>query len=95
MAKAPAFQVGDGVRISRFAQKQLIKIMDEYSKQSSNEGKKKKNSDTVPNDSDVSEPNRIRCGFRNGIEVNRFILDYHRYFLPIVSIILWSIFLLG
>lgn len=72
----------------------VIKIMDEYSKQN-DEGEQKKNSDTMPNDSDVPEPDRIRCSIRNGNEGNRFLLDYHRYFLPAISIILWCLFLLG
>lgn len=64
----------------------------EYSKQND---KKKKNSDTMLDDSDVSEPFRIRCNVCDDSRIDRFILDYHRHFLPAVTIILWIIFLLS
>ncbi len=56
---------------------------------------KRESSISLPGDSDVPEP----LGFRRNIllsdEVDQFILDYHRNFLPGISFILWAIFLVS
>jgi hypothetical protein len=48
---------------------------------------------TGSDDSDVSEPIRLRCPFLYGVEGDRFLCDYNKYFLPIVGAIIWTIFL--
>jgi hypothetical protein len=57
------------------------------------EGSKQKNSGNNADDGDVPEPDGLRHPIRMGDEFNGFILDYHSYFLPIVSVILWTFFL--
>jgi len=42
-------------------------------------------------DCNILQPAWIRCTFRSCDEVDRFLLDYRRYFLLPVSIILWTI----
>jgi len=58
--------------------------------------KQKKDSNLGSNDSDVSEPARLRCTILYGIEGDReFLCNYYKYFLPTISIIIWSILLLN
>ena len=60
----------------------------------SDEGSKQKtNSDYCVDDSDVPKPIGLRCTFLYDIESDKFLWDYCCYFLPIVSIIFYSIFL--
>lgn len=57
--------------------------------------KQKKDSDLGSNDSDVSEPPRLRCPILYGVESDReFLWAYCGYFLPVVSIFVWCLFLL-
>ncbi len=57
--------------------------------------KQKKDSDLGSNDSDVSEPARLRCPILHGIESDKeFLCNYHRYFLPTVTLIIWGVLLL-
>jgi len=59
------------------------------------EGSKQKNiSDTIAHDGDVLPPSRVRCDILHGTKCSKFILNYHLIFLPIISSIFWSIFLL-
>ena len=58
----------------------------------SNENKQVKNSDTMFNGGDVLPTARIRCGSTNNVEVNEFIFNYHFVFLPIISLILWGLY---
>jgi hypothetical protein len=44
-------------------------------------------------DGDVSKPIGFRYSICDDNEGNRFVLDYHRYFLPAVTILLWLIFI--
>jgi hypothetical protein len=62
---------------------------------SKNEGEKQtKNSNTISDDSDVSEHPRVRCRSANLDQVNRFlILCEFGYVLP-CGIILWTLFLI-
>lgn len=57
--------------------------------------KQKQNSNFGVDDSDVSEPARLRCFVLHGIKGNKFLHDYCRYFLPIISVIIWSLLLLN
>jgi len=57
------------------------------------EGDKQKYSDSMSDDSDIPEPLGIRCFIQNGSKLDRWLLVYHSYFLPCISIILWIIFL--
>jgi len=45
---------------------------------------------------DVPKPIGVRCPILHGIEDNRkFLCNYHLYFLPIISFIIWFVFLLN
>lgn len=44
-------------------------------------------------DSDILQPSWVRCLIQNDMGHDRFLLAYNCYFLPIIGIILWSIFL--
>jgi hypothetical protein len=46
------------------------------------------------NDSNILQPAWVRCAFRPGHEVDRFLLDYGLNFLLPVGVILWTILLL-
>lgn len=41
----------------------------------------------------ISKPNRFRHSILHGFRINRFLWDYHRYFLPIFTLISWFIFI--
>ena len=58
------------------------------------EGSKQKNvSQSGSDDSDVSEPIRLRYSFLWNIETDwGFLYSYHKYFLPIITIFSWGIF---
>jgi hypothetical protein len=58
------------------------------------EGSKQKNvSQSGSDDSDVSEPIRLRYSFLRDIETDwGFLYSYHMYFLPIITIFSWGIF---
>ncbi len=55
--------------------------------------KKYKNFNNSVDDSDVLQPAWVRCAFRPCNEVDRFLLDYGRYFLFPIGILLWCVFL--
>lgn len=68
--------------------------MDSESCISNNEGKKEKTSNSVSNDSDVSEPSRLRCSSDDANRFNRFLMECEfGYVLP-CGIILWTLFLI-
>jgi len=68
--------------------------MDSESCISSNEGKKEKTSNSISNDSDVSEPARVRRSSIDSDRFNRILLECEfGYVLP-CGIILWTLFLL-
>jgi hypothetical protein len=56
------------------------------------ENKQVKNSDTMSDGRNVLSATRIRRSSTNHVETNRFIFDYHFIFLPIISLILWGIY---
>ncbi len=57
--------------------------------------KQKQSSDLGSNDSDVSEPARLRCPILHGVESDReFLCNYYRYFLPTVTVLIWAVLLL-
>ena len=56
------------------------------------EYKQVKNSDTLFNGRDVFPTTRIRCGSTNNVEANKFVFDYHFVFLPVISLILWGVY---
>jgi len=64
----------------------------EPDKQINNENKQVKNSETMFNGGNVFPTTRIRRSSTNHVETNRFIFDYHFIFLPIISLILWGIY---
>ncbi len=64
----------------------------EPDKQINNENKQVKNSDTMFNGGDVFPTTRIRRGSTNNVETNRFVFNYHFVFLPIISLILWGVY---
>lgn len=63
-------------------------------KQENKERKESEDGDPESYDWNVFQPFWIRCVVQNGVRLNRFILDYHRYFLPCCGVLVWSIFLL-
>ena len=68
--------------------------MDSESCISSDEGKKEKTSNSISNDSDVSEPARVRRSSIDSDRFNRILLECEfGYVLP-CGIILWTLFLL-
>lgn len=58
-----------------------------------NKRKQTKSSDSCVDDRDVPEPSRVRRVVQDDTRLNRLLLDYNRYFLPSISLILWIIFL--
>ncbi len=66
----------------------------ESDKQKNTEGEKPEDGDPLSNDWNVLQSIRIRYSNEDVIRLNRFLLDYNRYFLPCCGLILWSIFLL-
>lgn len=63
-----------------------------YKQVNNNEQKQDENSDPLLDGRDVFPTVRIRCGSTNRNETNGFVSDYHFVFLPIISIILWGIY---
>lgn len=54
----------------------------------------KENSDPSSNVSIILKSIRVRCPFLHGFKSDRgFLCNYHFYFLPIISFIIWTIFL--
>ena len=49
--------------------------------------------DSGSDDSDFLQSIGLRCIVQNDMGLDRLLLAYNCYFLPIVSLILWSIFL--
>ena len=64
----------------------------EPDKQINNENKQVKNSDTMFNGRDVFPTVRIRRSSANNVETNEFVFNYHFVFLPIISLILWGVY---
>jgi hypothetical protein len=58
------------------------------------ENKQVKNSDIMFNGRDVLPTTRVRHSSTNNVEVNEFFFDYHFIFLPIISLILWGVYVL-
>jgi len=56
--------------------------------------KEDRQTNTILNLCNFFQPFWIRCSIQNGYGPDRFILDYGRYFLLPVGIILWALFLL-
>jgi hypothetical protein len=44
---------------------------------------------------DVLQPAWVRCAFRPCDEVDRFLLDYGRYFLLPIGVVLWCLLLVA
>jgi hypothetical protein len=55
------------------------------------DSKQKKNSNLISDGWDVFQPLRIRYPFLLNKQFNQFLLDYHFYFLPAISILFWVI----
>jgi hypothetical protein len=58
------------------------------------EPSKQKNSDPDADARHVLQPNGVRYSVLHDITTNRFLWCYHIYFLPVISIVFWSLFLL-
>ena len=58
------------------------------------EYKQVKNSDIMFNGGDVFPTAGIRRGSTNHVETNKFVFDYHFVFLPVISLILWGVYVL-
>ncbi len=65
---------------------------DEPDKQSNNNDEQEQNSDPLLDGWDVFPTTRLRCGSDDIAETNGFLNDYHYIFLPIVTIILWGVY---
>jgi len=55
------------------------------------DSKQKKNSNIISNGRNVFQPIRFRYPFLLNKQFNQFLLDYHFYFLPGISLLLWII----
>jgi len=55
------------------------------------DSKQKKNSNIITNGWNVFQSIRFRYPFLLNKQFNQFLLDYHFYFLPSLSILLWII----
>ena len=56
--------------------------------------KQKTTSNPIADDSDVLPPLGVRCSILHASKTDRFLRSYHFIFLPSISIILWSIYIL-
>lgn len=56
--------------------------------------KQKKTCNPIANDSDVLPPFGVRCSILHAPKTDRFLRSYYLIFLPSISIILWSVFIL-
>jgi hypothetical protein len=65
----------------------INKIMD-------GEPSKQKNSDPDAYVRHVLQPDGFRHSILHDITANKFIWNYHFYFLPIISILFWTLFIL-
>ena len=66
----------------------------ESDKQKNTEGEESKDGDPLSIFSNIFFTIGLRYSNEDVARFNRFLLDYNRYFLPCISIVLWSIFLL-
>jgi hypothetical protein len=57
----------------------------------SDDSRQKKNSNIITNGGNVFQSIRIRHSILLNKQINQFLLDYHLYFLPALSILLWII----
>lgn len=65
-------------------------------KHNDDEGSKQKKNSTDSTDGElVFQPLRLRCPILYGIGSNRFLRTYNFYFLPIIGVVIYSIFLLS
>jgi len=55
------------------------------------DSRQKKNSNIIINGWNVFQSFRIRYSILLNKQINQFLLDYHFYFLPTISILLWII----
>jgi len=55
------------------------------------DSRQKKNSNIIANGRNVFQSARIRHSILLSKQFNQFLLDYHFYFLPSLSILLWII----
>jgi hypothetical protein len=63
-------------------------------KQRNNENQQSENSDPLLDGRNVLPTARIRCGSTDSNETNGFVLDYHTVFLPIITVVLWAVYVL-
>lgn len=69
--------------------------MEEGSKPIGNENKKREDRHSSIDGGNVPQSVGVRCPILYGVESDRgFLCSYHLYFLPIVSLIIWTVFLL-
>jgi len=58
------------------------------------EPSKQKNINPYANVRHVLQPNGVRYSILHDITANKFLCNYYFYFLPIISVMFWSLFLL-
>ncbi len=56
--------------------------------------KQKKTCNSIADDSDVLPPSGVRCSILHAPKTDKFLCSYHLIFLPCISIIFWSVFIL-
>lgn len=57
------------------------------------EDKQKNNSDYMSGPIGLDESVWVRCGNSSGNELDKLLLDYYFYFLPVIGFIFWIVFL--
>ena len=71
--------------------KKQLMDSDESYKQSDND-EQEQNSDPLLDGRNVFPTTRLRCGSTDITKTNGFLSDYHYIFLPIITIILWGVY---
>ncbi len=61
-------------------------------KQSRNNDEQKQNSDSLFDGRNVFPTTRLRCGTNDSVKTNGFVSDYHFVFLPIITLVLWGVY---
>ncbi len=74
--------------------KKVTMDSDEPDKQSNNNDEQEQNSDPLLDGRNVLPTTRLRCSTTNCDETNGFVLDYHTVFLPIITVLLWTLYVL-
>ncbi len=65
-----------------------------YKQKNNNEIQQNEDSDPLLDGRNVLPTTRLRCSTTNCDETNGFVLDYHTVFLPIITVLLWTLYVL-